>query len=72
MFAKSHDIIVLDFSGTQDMSIRWTGTVRLKCFFAKPLAESIVLILPNQFETCWQITPFGSGLSELVLWTQIK
>jgi hypothetical protein len=39
MFAKTYDIIVLDLSGTQDMSIVLTGSVRLEYTFAEPLAE---------------------------------
>ena len=34
MLAKTHGIIVLDLSGTQDMTIVRTGTVRLKFPFA--------------------------------------
>jgi hypothetical protein len=65
MFAKTHGIIVLDLSGTQDMSIVRTGTVRLECTFANPLAESIALISLNQYETYWEITPEGSVLLDL-------
>ena len=65
MFAKTHGIIVLDLSGIQDMSIVRTGSVRLECTFADPLAESIALISLNQFETYWEITPEGSVLLDL-------
>ena len=50
MFAETHGIVVLDLSGTQDMTINRTSTVSLECTFAKPLEEIIVLILQNQFE----------------------
>ena len=43
MFAKTHDIIALDLSGTQDMIITRTGSALLECTFAKPLEESIAL-----------------------------
>ena len=33
MFAKAHDVIVLDLSGTQDVSIVRTGSVRLEFTF---------------------------------------
>ena len=65
MFAKTPGIIVLDLSGTQDMSIVRTGSVRLECTFADPLAESIALISLNQYETYWEITPEGSVLLDL-------
>jgi len=65
MFAKTHGIIVLDLSGTQDMSIVRTGSVRLECTFTDPLAESIALISLNQYETYWEITPEGSVLLDL-------
>ena len=62
MFTKSHGIIVLDFSLTQDMSIVRNGIVHLECTFTEPLEESIALILLNKFETSWEITPDGSVL----------
>ena len=34
MFAKTHGIIVLDFSGTQDSATVWTSTLRLEWIFA--------------------------------------
>ena len=39
MFAKTHGVTVLDLSGTQDMTIVRTGTVRLEYTFAEPLEE---------------------------------
>ena len=59
------NIIVSDLSGTQDMSIVGTATVRLEYTFANPLTESVALISLNQFETCWEITPDGSVLLDL-------
>ena len=53
MFSKNHGVIVLDLSGTQDMSIVRTGNVRLECTFADALTESITLISLSQFETYW-------------------
>jgi hypothetical protein len=67
IFAETHRIIVRDLSGTQDVSILQTGSVRLECTFAKPLAESIALISLNQFATYWEITPKGSVLLDLIL-----
>ena len=40
-FEKTQVIIVLDLSGTQDMTIIWAGTVHLDFSFAEPLEESI-------------------------------
>ena len=51
MFGKTHGIIILDLSVTQDMSIVRTSTVRLECTFADLLTESIALISLNQFKT---------------------
>jgi len=65
MFSKNHGVIVLDLSGTQDMSIVRTGNVRLECTFADALTESITLISLSQFETYWEITPDGSVLLDL-------
>ena len=62
IFAKTQGIILLDLSGTQDMSIVRTGSVRFECTFADPLPESIALISLNQFETYWEIIPKGSVL----------
>jgi hypothetical protein len=62
MFTKTHGIIVLDLSGTQDMSILRTVSVRLECTFVDTLAESIALMSLNKFETYWEITPEGSVL----------
>ena len=64
--------MVLDLSGTQDMSIVQTDTLRLECTFIKPLAESIALILLIQFETYLEITPDGSVLLDLAPQTQRK
>ena len=52
-------------SGTKDMTTVQTGTVRLQCTFAEPLAERIALISVNQFETFWEIIRDGSVLLEL-------
>ena len=65
MFAKTHDIIVFGLSGTQDMSIVRTRSVRLECIFAEPLSESMALILLSQFETYCEITPDGVILLDL-------
>ena len=62
MFAQTHSIIVLDLSGTQYMTIVRIRKLRLECNFAKPMGESIALILLNQFEIVWEITPDGSVL----------
>ena len=40
MFAKTHGIIVLYLSGTQDMTIVWTGRVCLEWAFAEPLENN--------------------------------
>ena len=50
-------MVSLDLSVAQDMSIVQTGSVRLECTFAEPLAESIALISLNQFGTYWEIIP---------------
>ena len=60
VFAKTFSTIVLDLSGTQYMNIVRTGSVRLECTFAEPLAESTVLFSLNQFEIYWEITFEGS------------
>ena len=65
IFSKNYGIILFDVSGTQNLSIVWTGTVHLHCTFAKPLTESIVLISLNQFETYWEVIPDGSVLLDL-------
>ena len=41
IFAKIHGIIILDMSGTQDMSIVRTDIIHLECTFAEPLEEII-------------------------------
>ena len=60
MFSKTHGIIALDLSRTQDISIVRKGTVQLEGTFAelvteltelRLLTESILLISLNQFET---------------------
>ena len=61
MFSKNHIVIVLDLSGTKDMSIVRTGNVRLECTFA----DAITLISLSQFETYWEITPDSSVLLDL-------
>jgi hypothetical protein len=65
MFSKNHGIIVLDLSGTQDMSIVRTGNVRLECTFTDALTESITLISLSQFKTFWEVTLDGSVLLDL-------
>ena len=65
MFAKTHSIIVLDLSGSQDMSIVRIGTVGLECTFAKPLEESVALIWLNKFETYREIITDGRVLLDL-------
>ena len=65
MTAKNHGIIVLDLSGTQDMSIFRTRTVHLECTIAKPLTENVPLISLNQFETYWETIPNVSDLLDL-------
>jgi hypothetical protein len=47
MFSKNHGVIILDLSGTQDMSIVRTENVRLECTFANALTESITLLSLN-------------------------
>ena len=66
MIAETHGIIVLNFSGTQDMNIVQTNTVRLGCTFFEPLEESITLISLNQFGTFTEIIPDASVLLDLV------
>jgi hypothetical protein len=65
IFSKTHGVIVLDLSGTQDLTVVRTGSVRLECTFADALTESITLISLCQFETYWEITPDGSVLLDL-------
>ena len=62
MFAKTHGVIVLDLSSTQDMRIVRTGSAHLDCIFVIPLVECILLISLNKFETYREITPKGSIL----------
>jgi hypothetical protein len=62
MFSKNHCVIVLDLSGTQDMSIVRTGNVRLEWTFVDTLTESITLLSLSQFETYGEITTDGSVL----------
>ena len=49
MFSKNHGVIILDLSGTQDMSIVRTGNSRLECTFADALTKNITLISLSQF-----------------------
>jgi hypothetical protein len=72
MFTKTHCIIVLALSGTQDMTIVRTDIVPLKCTFTESLEEIVALISLNQFETYRKITPYGSVLLVFASWTQIK
>ena len=65
MFAKIHGIIVLELSGTLDMSIVQTGRLCFDSTFAEPFPESIALISLNQFEICWEFTTQGSFLLDL-------
>ena len=69
MFSKIHGIIVFDLCGTQHMSIVRTGSIGLECILIEPLAESFELILLNQFEIYWEITPEGSIPLSLAPWT---
>jgi len=62
---KTFGIIVLDLSGTQDMSIVRTSTVCSECSFVGPLTENIALISLNKFETYWDIIPDSSVLLDL-------
>ena len=55
----------MDLSGTQDMTIVQTGTVRIECTLVEPSEESIALISLNLFETYREITPDGRVLLDL-------
>ena len=72
MFAKSYGIIVLDLSGTQDVTVVRMGTVHFECIIAEPLTGGVALISLNQFPTYWEITPDGSIVLDLAPGTQIK
>jgi len=67
MLAKTQNVILLDLSGSQGMSIARTHTVRLESTSAEPLEKSLALVSLNQVENYWKMTPTGCDLLNLTL-----
>ena len=58
MLAKTHGIIVLDLSGTQDMRVVRIGIIYLEC----SIDGEYGIHLAKLIETYWEFAPYGRVL----------